>query len=92
MLNNPIPGIYFPFKDVRSEGNAEQILAERVAAKIGMIIRCATLIVKKEDCFFLKTIMPSRKATRDYLSKGESDAKIDAYEQETLDAFEKGKL
>jgi hypothetical protein len=42
--------------------------------------------------FSLKTIMPSRKATRDYLSKGESDAKIDAYEQETLDAFEKGKL
>jgi len=29
---------------------------------------------EEEDCLFLKTIIPSRKATRDYLSKGESDA------------------
>ena len=27
------------------------------------------------DCYFLKTIIPSRKATRDYLKQGESDAK-----------------
>jgi hypothetical protein len=27
-----------------------------------------------EDCFFLKTIIPSRKATRDYLNHGEPDA------------------
>ena len=27
------------------------------------------------DCYFLKTIIPSRKATRDYLNQGESDAK-----------------
>ena len=30
--------------------------------------------VEEEDYFFLKTIIPSRKATRDYLSQGESDA------------------
>ena len=28
-----------------------------------------------KDCYFLKTIIPSRKATRDYLNQGESDAK-----------------
>lgn len=30
--------------------------------------------VEEEDCFFLKTIIPSRKATRDYLTHGEPDA------------------
>lgn len=30
--------------------------------------------VEEEDYFFLKTIIPSRKATRDYLGQGESDA------------------
>jgi uncharacterized DUF497 family protein len=28
-----------------------------------------------KDCFFLKTIIPSRKATRDYLNLGDPDAK-----------------
>ena len=31
--------------------------------------------VEEEDYFFLKTIIPSRKATRDYLNLGEEDAK-----------------
>ncbi|MFL6232691.1 MAG: BrnT family toxin [Thermoanaerobaculia bacterium] len=30
--------------------------------------------VEEEDYFFLKTIIPSRKATRDYLSQGEPNA------------------
>lgn len=30
--------------------------------------------IEEEDYFFLKTIIPSRKATRDYLSRGEPDA------------------
>ena len=29
----------------------------------------------EKDCYFLKTIIPSRKASRDYLNRGESDAK-----------------
>ncbi len=29
---------------------------------------------EEEEYFFLKTIIPSRKATRDYLNQGESDA------------------
>ncbi|SBT07212.1 conserved hypothetical protein [Candidatus Accumulibacter aalborgensis] len=30
--------------------------------------------VEEENYFFLKTIIPSRKATRDYLNEGEADA------------------
>jgi uncharacterized DUF497 family protein len=30
--------------------------------------------VEEPDYFFLKTIIPSRKATRDYLNQGETDA------------------
>lgn len=30
--------------------------------------------VEEEDYFFLKTAIPSRKATRDYLNQGEADA------------------
>lgn len=30
--------------------------------------------VEEEDSFFLKTVIPSRKATRDYLNRGEEDA------------------
>jgi hypothetical protein len=31
--------------------------------------------VEQDDHFFLKTVIPSRKATRDYLNQGEQDAK-----------------
>jgi hypothetical protein len=31
-------------------------------------------LVEEEDYFFLKTVIPSRKATRDYLNQGETDA------------------
>jgi uncharacterized DUF497 family protein len=30
--------------------------------------------VEEQDYFFLKTVIPSRKATRDYLNQGEADA------------------
>lgn len=30
--------------------------------------------VEEEDYFFLKTVIPSRKATRDYFNQGEADA------------------
>lgn len=35
---------------------------------------CLVPFVEEEACFFLKTIIPSRKATRDYLKQGEADA------------------
>ena len=31
--------------------------------------------VEEDDYFFLKTVIPSRKATRDYLNQGEPNAK-----------------
>ena len=31
--------------------------------------------LEDKDCYVLKTIIPSRKATRDYLKQGESDEK-----------------
>lgn len=31
--------------------------------------------VEQEDHFFLKTVLPSRKATRDYLNQGEDNAR-----------------
>lgn len=31
--------------------------------------------IDEQEYFFLKTIIPSRKATRDYLDQGEADAK-----------------
>jgi uncharacterized DUF497 family protein len=36
---------------------------------------CLVPFLEDTDCFFLKTIIPSRKATRDYLNQGELDAK-----------------
>ena len=36
---------------------------------------CLVPFVEEEDYFFLKTIIPSRKATRDYLHQGDTDEK-----------------
>ncbi len=36
---------------------------------------CLVPFVEEKDYFFLKTIIPSRKATRDYLKQGGSDEK-----------------
>lgn len=33
--------------------------------------------VEEDDYFFLKTVIPSRKATRDYLNQGDEDAHQD---------------
>jgi putative transposon-encoded protein len=30
--------------------------------------------IEEEGCYFLKTVIPSRKATREYLNRGETDA------------------
>jgi len=34
-----------------------------------------TPFVEEVDCYFLKTVIPSRKATRDYLQQGKPNAK-----------------
>lgn len=45
--------------------------------------------VEDEHTLFLKTIIPSRKATKQYLGE-ESDVKLDADEKELLDSVERG--
>lgn len=44
-----------------------------------LVVACDSYVylvpfVEEEDYFFLKTVIPSRKATRDYLNQGETDA------------------
>lgn len=48
--------------------------------------------VEEPDYFSFKTIIPSRKATRDFLRQVRQMAEIDDYELEILSAFEEGKL
>lgn len=60
--------------DVLAHPNQSKYPRQRV-----LVVACddyAYLVpfVEEEDHFFLKTIIPSRKATRDYLNQGETDA------------------
>ncbi|RJG00809.1 BrnT family toxin [Noviherbaspirillum sedimenti] len=60
--------------DLLAHPNQEKYSKQRV-----LVVECdnyAYLVpfVEEEDYFFLKTIIPSRKATRDYLNQGETDA------------------
>jgi predicted DNA binding CopG/RHH family protein len=48
--------------------------------------------VEERTHYFLKTIIPSQKATRDYLGTGETVKKLDRFEREILGAYEKGRL
>lgn len=43
-----------------------------------LVVACASYVhlvpfVEEADCYFLKSIIPSRKATKDYLKKGKRD-------------------
>ena len=77
-------GISFEFIVVSIEaGGLLDVLAHPNQAKYPrqrvLVVACdnyAYLVpfVEEEDYFFLKTIIPSRKATRDYLNQGETDA------------------
>ena len=60
--------------DVVAHPNPQKYPGQRV-----LVVACdgyAYLVpfVEDEKYFFLKTIIPSRKATRDYLQQGETDA------------------
>ena len=48
--------------------------------------------VEEKDYFFLKTIIPSREATRVFLEARSSRMKLDKYEEVVLAAFESGAL
>lgn len=60
--------------DILAHPNPAQYPNQRV-----LVVACdnyAYLVpfVEEADYFFLKTVIPSRKATRDYLNQGENDA------------------
>lgn len=60
--------------DILSHPNPEKYPRQRV-----LVVACdgyAYLVpfVEEDAYYFLKTIIPSRKATRDYLNQGETDA------------------
>jgi uncharacterized DUF497 family protein len=61
--------------DILSHPNQSKYPGQRV-----LVVACDHYVylvpyVEKEEYFFLKTAIPSRKATRDYLKQGEPDGK-----------------
>ena|ERR1700751_1343431 len=61
--------------DILAHPNQAKYPRQRV-----LVVSCDNYVylvpfVEEKDYFFLKTIIPSRKATRDYLQQGENDAK-----------------
>jgi len=59
--------------DILARPNQTKYPRQRV-----LVVACDNYVylapfVEEEDCFFLKTVIPSRKATRDYLNQGETD-------------------
>ena len=59
--------------DILPQPNRAKYPKQRVLVVACDDYACLVPIVEEEDYFFLKTIIPSRKATRDYLNKGEAD-------------------
>lgn len=60
--------------DILAHPNQEKYPRQRV-----LVVACDNYVylvpyVEETDLFFLKTVIPSRKATRDYLNQGEADA------------------
>jgi uncharacterized DUF497 family protein len=60
--------------DILAHPNQSKYPRQRV-----LVVSCDNYVylvpfVEEEEYFFLKTIIPSRKATRDYLKQGEADA------------------
>jgi hypothetical protein len=60
--------------DILAHPNQAKYPRQRV-----LVVACDNYVylvpfVEEDDYFFLKTVIPSRKATRDYLNQGEADA------------------
>ena|SRR3990167_2072341 len=60
--------------DVLAHPNQAKYPKQRI-----LVVSCDNYVylvpfVEEEDYFFLKTVIPCRKATRDYLNQGETDA------------------
>lgn len=60
--------------DILSHPHPEKCPRQRVLVVACDGYACLVPFVEEEAYYFLKTIIPSRKATRDYLNRGETDA------------------
>ena len=61
--------------DIVSHPNQARYPKQRVMIVAVENYACLVPFVEEEDHYFLKTVIPSRKATRNYLQKGEPDVK-----------------
>ena len=61
--------------DIVSHPNQARYPKRRVMIVAVGNYACLVPFVEEEDHHFLKTVIPSHKATRDYLQKGEPDVK-----------------
>ena len=59
--------------DILAHPNQSKYPGQRVLVVASDNYAYLVPFVEEEDYFFLKTVIPSRKATRDYLNQGEPD-------------------
>jgi len=73
-LHSRRPGAQAIQADILAYPNQAKYPRQRVLVVACDNYACLVPFVEDEDYFFLRTIIPSRKATRDYLNQGETDA------------------
>lgn len=61
--------------DILAHPNAAKYAGQRILVISSDGYAYLVPFVEEEDHYFLKTVIPSRKATRDYLRQGDDDAK-----------------
>lgn len=61
-------------RDVLAHPNAQKYPHQQVLVVAHDSYAYLVPFVEEDDYFFLKTVIPSRKATRDYLNQGDPDA------------------
>ena len=59
--------------DILAHPNPGKYPKQRVLVVACDNYACLVPFVEEKDCYFLKTVIPSRKATRDYLLQGDDD-------------------
>lgn len=63
--------------DILAHPNGQRYPGQRVLVVARDDYAYLVPFVEEDDYFFLKTVIPSRKATRDYLNQGDEDAHQD---------------
>ena len=76
--------------DVFDHPNQERYPGQKISVVLVENYAYLVPFAENEIEFFLKTIIPSRKATKQYV--GDPMSKLDQEEQEIVEAFESGKL